>query len=131
MQCTKCDNIKENCIICVENQSVDRTDVVTVNKNGHVWLSLCEEFFEILTDKEVMEEVKEVMKRAKTKKDTEKEVSTDLHSCGHCKEKIKGSQTSVKCIRCGFWIHLKCTQFTSGAETRRNQDTFHVSLARS
>ena len=36
-------------------------------------LSLCEEFFEILKDNEVMEEVKEVMRRAKTKKDTEKE----------------------------------------------------------
>jgi len=102
--------------------------VVTVSSNGHVWLSLCEEFFEILKENEVMEEEKEVMKRAKAKKDTEKEkekgVSTDLHSCDTCREKIKGTQTSVKCIRCEFWIHLKYKQFVLGAEARRNKDTF-------
>ena len=106
--------------------------MLPVCRNGHVWLSLCDEFFEVLKDNEVMEEVKEVMWRAKTKKDNEKnkekekekEVSTDLKSCGQCREKIKGSQTSVKCIRCEFWIHLKCTQFISGAEARRNQETF-------
>ena len=67
-ECMNYGEIKENCIVCVEDKSMDRTNVATVSKNGHVWLSLCEEFFEILKDNEVIEEVKEVMRRAKTKK---------------------------------------------------------------
>ena len=67
-ECTNYGEIKENCIVCVEDKSTDRTNVAAVSRNGHVWLSLCEEFFEILKDNKVMEEVKEVMWRAKTKR---------------------------------------------------------------
>ena len=121
---SKKNDFAENIDPCVENQHADKSKVVTASKNGHVQLSLCEEFFEILTNKEVMEEVKELMRRAKAKTDTEKEESTVLYTCGHCEDKIKVSQTSVKCIRCEFWIHLKCIQFTLGAEARKNQNTF-------
>merc|ERR1712179_475195 len=66
-ECSNLGEIKENCIVCVD-KSTDRTNVATVSENGHVWLSLCEEFFGILKDNEVMKEVKEVIRRAKTKK---------------------------------------------------------------
>ena len=60
--------IEENCIMCVKGKPTDETNVGAVCKNGHVWLSLCEEFFEVLEDSMVMEEVREVMMKAKTKK---------------------------------------------------------------
>merc|ERR1711913_224304 len=65
--------IKENCIVCVEDKTTDIVNAATVRENGHVWLSLCEDYFEILKDKEVMEEIKDVIMRAKTIKDNEKE----------------------------------------------------------
>merc|ERR1711874_343991 len=47
---TKCGKIKENCIVCFEDKSTDRANAATVRENDHVWLSLCEEFFEMLKD---------------------------------------------------------------------------------
>merc|ERR1711874_52903 len=70
---TKFGKIKEKCIVCVEDNHTDIANAATVRANGHVWLSLCEEYFDILKDKEVMEEIKDVMVRAKTIKDNEKE----------------------------------------------------------
>ena len=119
--------IEENCIVCVTEKPTNKTNVGTVRKDGHVWLSLCEDFFEILKDDKVMEEVKEVIMRAKTKKDDEKEnenekdVSAD---CGTCSGKFKGSQFSMICISCNRWIHLKCTQYTKGKEAEKNKKTF-------
>jgi len=66
-ECTNYGEIHENCIVCVE-ESTDKENVVAIRKNGHVWMSVCEEFYEILKEKEVLEEVKEVMRRAKNKK---------------------------------------------------------------
>ena len=57
--------IEENCIVCVGEEEAY---VGVTRKNGHVWLSLCEEFIEVLEDRKVMEEVKGVLMRAKTKK---------------------------------------------------------------
>ena len=62
-ECMNYGDIKENCIVCT-----DRTNVAKVSDNSHVWLSLCEEFFEILKENEVMKEIIEVIRRAKTKK---------------------------------------------------------------
>merc|ERR1711874_471892 len=44
--------IKENCIVCVDDKTTDIVNAATVRENGHVWLSLCEDYFEILKDKE-------------------------------------------------------------------------------
>ena len=65
--------IEENYIVCVNETPTDKTNVGTVHNNGHVWLSLCEEFFKILKDNKVMEDVKGVIMRAKTKKVNKKE----------------------------------------------------------
>merc|ERR1712237_274088 len=77
--------IKENCIVCVEDKTTDTVNAATVRENGHVWLSLCEDYFEILKDKEVMEEIKDVIMREKTIKDNEKEkekvASEDRKNC--------------------------------------------------
>merc|ERR1711913_46460 len=61
---TKYGKIKENCIVCVNDKTTDIVNAATVRENGHVWLSLCEDYFQILKDKEVMEEIKDVIKRA-------------------------------------------------------------------
>ena len=107
---------------------MDRTNVATVSDNSHVWLSLCEEYFEILKENEVMKEVIEVIRRAKSKKDNEKEkekaVSEDRKDCGLCRGKFKGTQFCIKCIRCKYYIHLRCTQFSMGKEAEKHQDTF-------
>ena len=118
--------IKENCIVCVEDKSTDIVNAATVRENGHVWLSLCEEYFEILKDKEVMEEIKDVIMRAKTIKDNEKEkvVSEDRSDCGHCSGKFKWNNTCIQCIRCNHWIHLRCTQYKTGKEAEKKQETF-------
>ena len=75
-----------------------------------------------MKEKEVMEEVKEIMRRAKNKKDSE--VAVDQNSCELCRIKFKTNNISLKCIRCESWIHLKCTQFRMGAVTDRNKNTF-------
>merc|ERR1712033_128546 len=64
--------IEENCIVCVGEDPTEEAYVGVTRKNGHVWFSLFEEFFEVLEDRKVMEEVREVVMRAKTKKDDEK-----------------------------------------------------------
>merc|ERR1712033_131099 len=64
--------IEENCIVCVRENPTEEAYVGVTRKNGHVWFSLCEEFFEVLEDRKVMKEVREVVMRAKTKKDDEK-----------------------------------------------------------
>ena len=46
-ECTNYGEIHENCIVCVE-ESTDKENVVAIRKNGHVWISVCEEFDEIL-----------------------------------------------------------------------------------
>ena len=84
-ECTNYGEIHENCIVCVE-ESTDKENKVAIRKNGHVWISVCEEFYEILKEKEVLEEVKEVMRRAKNKKTSE--VAVDENSCGLCQMKI-------------------------------------------
>merc|ERR1712121_560671 len=102
-------------------------------KNGHVWFSLCEEFIEVMEDRKVMEEVRGVLMRAKTKKDNEKnkekekekEKGKEFSECGICDEKIKGTQTLLVCIRCNRWIHLKCTKYTTGREAEKNKSTFN------
>ena len=119
--------IEENCIVCVTEDPSEKTNVGTVRKDGHVWLSLCEDFYEILKDNKVMEEVKEVIMRAKTKKDNEKEKENEKDvsaDCGICSDKFKGSQFSMCCIRCNRWIHLKCTQYVTGKEAEKNKKTF-------
>ena len=60
--------IEENCIVCVRENPTEEAYVGVTRKNGHVWFSLCEEFIEVLEDRKVMEEVREVVMRAKTKK---------------------------------------------------------------
>ena len=88
-----------------------------------------------MKDNEVMEEVKEVMKRAKAKKDTEKEkekekgVSTDLHSCDTCREKIKGTQTSVKGVNYGFTRNVHSSQW--GQKPEETKILSYVNPARS
>merc|ERR1712002_460426 len=64
--------IKENCIVCVRENPTEEAYVGVTRKNGQVWFSLCEEFIEVLEDSKVMEEVRGVVMRAKTKKDDEK-----------------------------------------------------------
>merc|ERR1712002_1442147 len=64
--------IEENCIVCVGENPTEEAYVGVTRKNGHVWSSLCEEFIEVLEDRKVMEEVRGVVMRAKTKKDDEK-----------------------------------------------------------
>merc|ERR1711895_167033 len=64
--------IEENCIVCVGENPTEEAYVGVTRKNGHVWFSLCEEFIEVLEDRKVMEEVRGVVMRAKTKKDDEK-----------------------------------------------------------
>merc|ERR1712050_646758 len=44
--------IEENCIVCVGEEEAY---VGFTRKNGQVWLSLCEEFIEVLEDRKVME----------------------------------------------------------------------------
>ena len=60
--------IEENCIVCVRENPTEEAYVGVTRKNGHVWFSLCEEFIEVLEDSKVMEEVRGVVMRAKTKK---------------------------------------------------------------
>merc|ERR1712082_40637 len=85
--------IEKNCIVCVRENPTDEAYVGVARKNGHVWLSLCEEFFEVLEDSKVMEEVREVVMRAKTKKDNEKEKEKEKEKevseddCGMCNER--------------------------------------------
>ena len=93
-ECTNYGEIQENCTVCVE-ESTDKENVVAIRKNGHVWISVCEEFYEILKEKEVLEEVKEVMRRAKTKKDSE--VAVDQDFCGLCRTKFHKNNISLKC----------------------------------
>jgi len=99
---TKYGKIKEKCIVCVEDKHTDIANAATVRENGHVWLSLCEEYFEILKDKEVMEEIKDVMVRAKTIKDNEKEkekvVSEDRRNCGLCRGKFRDNYFCIQCV---------------------------------
>ena len=64
--------IEENCIVCVRENPTEEAYVGVTRKNGHVWFSLCEEFFEVLEDRKVVEELRGVVMRAKTKKDDEK-----------------------------------------------------------
>merc|ERR1712121_448957 len=105
--------IEENCIVCVGEEEAH---VGVTRKNGHVWLSLCEEFIEVLEDRKVMEEVRGVLMRAKTKKNNEKikekekekekiekEKGKEFSECGMCSEKIKGTQTSLVCSRGNRW----------------------------
>ena len=40
-ECMNYGEIKEICIVCVDEKSTDKTNVGTVRKNGHVWFSLC------------------------------------------------------------------------------------------
>merc|ERR1712121_185915 len=114
--------IEENCIVCVGEKAAY---VGATRKNGHVWLSLCDEFIDVLEDRKVMEEVKGVLMRAKTKKDSEKIKEKEKEKCGICSEKFKGTQTSLVCIRCNRWIHLKCTKYSTGREAEKNKSTFN------
>ena len=124
--------IEENCIVCVRENPTEEAYVGVTRKNGHVWFSLCEEFFEVLEDRKVMEEVREVVMRAKTKKDNEKEKEKEKENekevsaddCGICNEKLKRSQFSLVCVRCNRWIHLKCTQYTTGKEAQKKTKNF-------
>jgi len=81
-----------------------------------------------LKDKEVMEEIKDVIMRAKTIKDNEKEkekvVSEDRRDCGLCRGKFKGNNVCIQCIRCNLWIHLRCTQYKTGKKAEKNKETF-------
>merc|ERR1711895_354360 len=99
-----------------------------VRENGHVWLSLCEDYFEILKDKEVMEEIKDVIMRAKTIKDNEKEkekvASEDRKNCGVCGGRFRSNHFCIQCVRCSFWIHLRCTQYKTGNEAKKHKSTF-------
>merc|ERR1712121_138312 len=115
--------IEENSIVCVGEEEAK---VGVTRKNGHVWLSLCEEFIEVLEDRKVMEEVKGVLMRAKTEKDNEKIKEKEKEKCGICSEKFKGTQTSLVCIRCNRWIHLKCTKSITGREAEKNKSTFSL-----
>ena len=75
-----------------------------------------------------MEEIKDVMVRAKTIKDNEKEkekvVSEDQRNCGLCRGKFRGNYFCIQCIRCNLWIHLRCTQYKTGKEAEKHQETF-------
>ena len=73
-----------------------------------------------------MEEIKDVIMRAKTIKDNEKEkvVSEDRKNCGVCRGKFRGNYFCIQCIRCSFWIHLKCTQYKTRKEAKKHKPTF-------
>merc|ERR1712121_133487 len=70
--------IEENCIVCVGEEEAY---VGVPRQNGHVCLSLCEEYIEVLEDRKVMEEVRGVLMRAKTKKDNEKIKEKEKEKC--------------------------------------------------
>ena len=47
-----------------------------------------------------------------------------MYHCTQCLQKISSKQSSIGCIRCNGWTHIKCTRFSNISEAKKKQDTY-------
>ena len=116
----------EKCILCGKNEHLCETEINREGKKGHVWIWICNECSEIISDDGVLEEIKKVVKREKERKGNSKdgEVKEKIYCCRLCDELINRRQASVECTQCKEWIHLKCSKFETYKEAKENKDNY-------
>ena len=119
---------EDQCILCgkIEHLCESEFEINKESKRRYVWIWICKECSEIMEDEKVMEEMKEVVKREKERKQNFKDAETrdKIYCCSLCEEVINKRQISVECICCKEWVHLKCSKFESLKEARDNKDAY-------
>ena len=122
------DEDEDKCILCgkTEHLCENEAKIKKDPKRGRIWIWVCKGCSEIMKDEKVMEEIKEIVTREKERKLNTKDVvpGEKIYCCCSCEEKIDKRQSSIECMGCKEWVHLKCSNFKSVKEARKNKNTF-------